>query len=471
MTFSIGIGAGGPAAYWSSYLVTCIFVFITAAVLAEICSALPAAGSIYFWAAEAGGRRYGRLFGFIVAWWSTTAWTTFVAAECQGAANFLLSEISVFNLPFPTDTSNIKFRAVQWIVSELILFISIGANYLSPSKYRLIFRVATYVILLDFLLNIIWLPIAVSKSYGFQSAEFVFTQTYNETGAPPVWNWMLSYFVTAGILVGFEASGHISEETKNASLTAARGIFSSAVASAVLGFPVVILFLFCTPDLNTLYALNAPQPFVSLYAMTLGKGGHVVMNIICILGLMLNTTVAGVASSRLIWAVARDGVLPFSGWISQVSANKEPRNAVTVMLIVAALLLCTILPSAVAFTSLISAAAVPTITAYALICFGRVFITPHEFKNARWSLGRWSRPLTLIALIWNTYLAAVLFSPIQFPVSAETFNYSSVIFGAITIFGLLSWLFTPEDRWLPAARLGKIREIDAALNESTSSSP
>ena len=238
------------------------------------------------WAAESGGRRYGRLFGFIVAWWSTTAWTTFVASNCQAAANFLLSEITVFNLSFPTDTTNIKFRAVQWIVSEIILFISIGMNYLDPKVYKAIFRFATGIIMLDFFLNIIWLPIAVSKSYGFQSAKFVFTQTYNETGAPPVWNWMLSYFVTAGVLVGFEASGHISEETQNASLTAARGIFSSALASGLLGFPIVILFLFCTPDLTTLYGLGAPQPFVGLYAMTLGQGGQVFMVIICVVGLI-----------------------------------------------------------------------------------------------------------------------------------------------------------------------------------------
>ena len=270
----------------SSYVVTFIFVLITAGVLAEICSALPAAGSIYFWAAEAGGPRYGRLFGFIVAWWSTTAWTTFVASNCQAAANYLLSEITIFNLSFPTDTSDIKFRAVQWIVAEAFLFISIGMNYLNPKVYKTIFRVATGVILLDFILNIIWLPIGVSKTYGFQSAKFVFTQTYNETGASGPWNWMLSYFVTAGILVGFEAPGHISEETMNASITAARGIFSSTVASGLIGFPLVILFLFCTPNLDTLYALDAPQPFVGLYAMTLGKGGQVVMVIVCIIGLL-----------------------------------------------------------------------------------------------------------------------------------------------------------------------------------------
>jgi amino acid transporter len=78
--------------------------------------------------------------------------------------------------------------------------------------------------------------------------------------------------------------------------------------------------------------------------------------------------VAGIAASRLIWAVARDGVLPFSGWISTVSEKQQPRNAIIVMHAVAALLLCTILASPVAFSSLVSAAGVPTITAYALIC-------------------------------------------------------------------------------------------------------
>jgi len=241
---------------------------------------------MYSWAAESGGRRYGRLFGFIVAWWSTTAWTTFIAFNCQAAANFLLSEITVFNLSFPTDPSDVRFRAVQWIVSEAFLFISIGMNYLSPKVYKTIFGLAIGIIMTDFFLNIIWLPIAVSKTYGFQPAKFVFTQTYNETGAPGPWNWMLSYFVTAGVLVGFEAPGHISEETKNASLTAARGIFSSTVASGLIGFPLVILFLFCTPDLNTLYGLDAPQPFVGLYAMTLGNGGQIFMVIVCILGLI-----------------------------------------------------------------------------------------------------------------------------------------------------------------------------------------
>ena len=100
-------------------------------------------------------------------------------------------------------------------------------------------------------------------------------------------NRMLSFFVTAGVLVGFDASGHVAEETKNASLVAAKGIFYSALASGLMGFPMVILFLFCTPNLDTLFSFNSPQPFVNLYALALGQNAHCVMNAVAILGLVL----------------------------------------------------------------------------------------------------------------------------------------------------------------------------------------
>lgn len=56
---------------------------ITAAVIAEICSAIPISGSIYIWAAASAGPKYARFFGFLVAWWISTAWMTITAAECQ----------------------------------------------------------------------------------------------------------------------------------------------------------------------------------------------------------------------------------------------------------------------------------------------------------------------------------------------------------------------------------------------------
>lgn len=67
--YFVGISAGGPPAVWSSWLVTIVCACITAAMLAEVCSSIPLSGSIYIWAAECAGSKYGRLVGFIVAFW------------------------------------------------------------------------------------------------------------------------------------------------------------------------------------------------------------------------------------------------------------------------------------------------------------------------------------------------------------------------------------------------------------------
>ncbi|KAH8658164.1 amino acid transporter-like protein [Xylariales sp. PMI_506] len=461
VTFSTGIAAGGNLAYWTSFLVTCVFTFITAAVIAEICSSLPLAGSIYLWAAEAGGPRYGRLLGFVVAWWSTTAWTTFCASNTQGAVNYMLSELTVFNVDFPTDTDDVKFRAVQWICTEVLLAVAAIWNLMPPRYFKWIFWLSTIFVLLDFVLNMVWLPIATTKTYGFRTPHDAFMTTYNGTGAPPAWNWCLSFLATAGILIGFDASGHVAEETKNAAISAARGIFWSTVVSGIGGFIVVILFLFCVPDADTLFSFGSPQPFVPLYAVILGQRAHIFMNVICVIALVFNTAIAILAASRLVFAVARDGVLPFSGWVSQV-VDGQPRNAIFVVWGVSSVITCTILPSSVAFTSLVSAAGVPSAAAYGLICLGRLVLTPKTFPKPAWSLGRLSKPFQAIAVVYNAWVVAVLFSPYEFPVDGQTLNYAPVIMGATTVLALISWWFVPADRWLPSQRIQKTLEAEGS---------
>jgi translation initiation factor 5B len=120
-----------------------------------------------------------------------------------------------------------------------------------------------------------------------------------------------------------------------------------------------------------------------------------------------NTSVAIVASSRLVFAVARDGVLPLSGWISRVNSDGQPKNAVTVIYIFGAVLLCTILPSQVAFTSLVSAGAIPTIAAYGLIPLLRLTMTPNHFYSSRFRLGRLAKPFYVCAVLFNGLIFAV----------------------------------------------------------------
>lgn len=71
------------------------------------------------------------------------------------------------------------------------------------------------------------------------------------------------------------------------SVIAAKGILTSAIATGLLGFITTILFLFCTPDLDTVFALDAPQPFVQIYAMALGKNASIFMTAMAVLGLIM----------------------------------------------------------------------------------------------------------------------------------------------------------------------------------------
>lgn len=159
--------------------------------------------------------------------------------------------------------------------------------------------------------------------------------------------------------------------------------------------------------------------------------------------------------------MARDGVLPYSGWVSRV-VDGQPRNAVLVVWGAASIITCTILPSSVAFTSLVSAAGVPSAAAYGLISFGRLFLTPKTFPKPAWSLGRLSKPFQAISVLWNGWVVAVLYSPYIFPVDAGTLNYAPVIMGATTILALLSWWLIPAEQWLPSQRIQQTLEAQGS---------
>jgi hypothetical protein len=75
--------------------------------------------------------------------------------------------------------------------------------------------------------------------------------------------------------------------TSDSSVIAARGMLTTAAVTGTMGFLTTILFLFCTPDLDVLFSFNAPQPFVQIYAMALGKGPSVFMTVVAVIGLTM----------------------------------------------------------------------------------------------------------------------------------------------------------------------------------------
>ena len=87
------------------------------------------------------------------------------------------------------------------------------------------------------------------------------------------------------------------------------------------------------------------------------------------------------------------------------------------MFVFGAVILCTILPSQVAFTSLVSAGGIPTTAAYGLIALLRLTMTPDDFKSSHFHLGRWRKPF---------YVATILFTALVFAVRSTLRDWIAV---------------------------------------------
>ena len=157
--------------------------------------------------------------------------------------------------------------------------------------------------------------------------------------------------------------------------------------------------------------------------MALGRGGSVVMTVLAALSALFvshrpiitlghtnsiqTASVVMLVASRLIFAIARDGALPFSSWVGRTTVGGRPNNAVTVMYISCATLLCTIVPSASAFTSLMSCGLVPLASAYGIIALLRLILTPDGFKSTKYPLGKFSKPIYFVTAVFNAIVFAV----------------------------------------------------------------
>jgi translation initiation factor 5B len=118
--------------------------------------------------------QFARLGDFIVPHALLTSCTC-----AQVTSFYVASQLNVWEVDFPggAHNDNIKWRTFIWAMSEGFLLLAVAMNYLPPRVYSLIVKVALAICFIDFFLCVIWLPIGVSRTYGFRTAKDVFTST------------------------------------------------------------------------------------------------------------------------------------------------------------------------------------------------------------------------------------------------------------------------------------------------------
>ena len=197
----------------------------------------------------------------------------------------------------------------------------------------------------------------------------------------------------------------MSEETVNAQRAIPKAILWSVGLSGVLGMIALIGFTLAIPDLHTVQ--NAPAPLVVITEHWLGSGLTKVFLIVVVFSMFALAVVAAATNARLIYAMARDNMLPFSGaWRRIHARTRTPVPALLVGLAIGVLLMIYGYAQGNAFGTLISATAlIPYIVyLFTVIAYALRRRTLNTIPGA-FSLGRSGTPIMVIALVW---LAAVI---------------------------------------------------------------
>jgi amino acid transporter len=119
------------------------------------------------------------------------------------------------------------------------------------------------------------------------------------------------------------------------------------------------------------------------------------------------------ANSRMIYAFSRDGALPGHRlWHTINKRTRTPTNSIWLAVTLSWLLVAPAywLGSIVAYFAVTSIAVIGLYIAYVMPTFLRLR-AGDSFVPGRWNLGKWSKPIGTIAVVWTVFICIMLMMP------------------------------------------------------------
>jgi len=492
--YDYGLAWAGTAAVVLGWPLVTVFVLAIAASMAELASAYPTAGGLYYWASKMKNKNWG--------WW--TAWLNLigqfaiVAGIDYAAAGFLNATIldritgGVFN------TTEVIPGVLngQLVTMGVILLIQLGLNIAGINLVALLNQVSVWwhIVIVAAVVVFIFLtgkpdqsglalgtiqPLDQAGSWnnnlGFVNLQYGAATTY-----PLILAFFFSLLQANWTYTGYDASAHVAEETIGARMASAWGVFLSVAVSAVVGYIFLLALVTHMPDLSTLFPATLGSDLSGASQYYFGGGVAVISILNYNLGQLGDVLAAGIAiamwfcglasvgaAGRMLFAFSRDDGIPGSGWLKKVSHRyRTPANSLTAIVVISWLF--TVATFIVGTgTAIVIVTAISTIflyAAYGLVIF--LGATTSEWTTHRvWSLGRWSKPVAVVAVLWVLVLM-VLFS---FPTSGNIswpFMIGTVVLLLIYYFGWARTRFQGPKVMGAEAQLTELeREFEQAAEE------
>ena len=480
-SYTIGFEHGGPVAVVWGWLLVGLMATLIALGMAEIASAYPTAGGLYYWASKLGGPGWGWATG----WFNLIGQIAVTASIGYGLA--LFGQV-LFNYWF-----DYSVRMDDWF----------GASY-DFSTYFLYFVFLSAAVIINLFnirvtsgLNMIsawWHMVGVVLVVGIliivpdqhQSVSYVFTETVNNSGygdgttaLSSPWFWFvfgLGLLLSQYTLTGFDASAHVAEETQAASRMAATGMWTSVVVSVAFGWILLLAVTFAIPG-TTEGALEQVNNFVPIvpwiWTESMSQNWSEFLLFICVVAQFFCVTASTTSASRMMFAFSRDGAVPGHQLWRRVAPNRVPRwSVIGVAFFAAILMLPAIWNFFIGYAVGTAISVIGLYIAFIIPMYLRWRLGDSWDEPRAWSLGRHYKWITPLSIFWVA-LITVLFSmplynvgiPWNADFTWEFTNYTVLWFAGIgLVFG--GWWFISAKNWFKGpVRMGTEEELERLEEE------
>ena len=473
-TFSFAWQNGGPIAASIGWPVLCFFVLMVAFSMAELTSRYPTAGGPYWWANDLGGKGWSWMTG----WFNIVGLVGIVASVAYGAAIFANATLGLYGVNiFGADFGDSKhILSETWVLFVLILLLYTVVNIFADSFLALMNNISVGWHLLGVAI-IIGLLVFVPDQH--QDFSFVFGERINNNGAfdgstSSLGFWLLvlpvGFLLTMYTQTGYDASAHTAEETRGAAMAAAQGVWRAVFWSAVIGWFVLLAFLFAANDVQ---AVNDGAGFVgAIFTSALDTWAAKLVLIIATVGQIFCGAAGLTSASRTWYAFSRDRGMP--GWwlFRRVNRDRVPFNAVigvsvaSLVIAIPALFGKNNIPFA--FFALTGICTVGLYLAYIIPVYLRLR-AGDSFEVGPWNLGRRYKIVNWLAIIFVVLVVFSLdlpYAPAGLPwnddFDSSLVNYTPFAILLPLIFGVW-YLVSAKNRYQGPVRTLEEDEVTAGI--------
>ncbi|EJF60127.1 APC amino acid permease [Dichomitus squalens LYAD-421 SS1] len=428
---------GGPPAMVWGWLVASIFILLVGMAMAELASAAPTSGGLYFWTHSLSSPRYRNLLAWIVGYANTIGSVAAVASIDWGCAVQIIAAASIGSGQTFSGTNAQTFGVYCAVVLSHAVLCCFGT--------RILARLQTVYVFLNVVLClavIIALPAATPKEFR-NSASFALGGFSNVSGWPNGFAFILSFLSPLWTICSFDSSVHISEEASNAAVAVPWAIVYAIGIAGVLGWAINMALAFCMgTDLDAILSSPIGQPMASIFFNSFGQNGTLaIWAVVVVVQYMMGSSML-LAASRQSFAFSRDGALPFSGWLYRMNGyTRTPVNTVWFVAVLAMLLGLLAFAGTSAINAVFALSVTALYVAYSIPIAAR-FLGENDFTPGPFNLGRFGLPVAVIAVLWMTFMGTVFLFPTTPGPAVADMNYTVVVLGGVLFLSLV-WYYFP----------------------------